>query len=196
MSTSMTVQPAQASDPERWLDAHGDVLFRYALTRLRRREDAEDAVQDTLLAALQARQDFRGDSAEQTWLVGILRHKIVDRIRLAARNEGAANVSDAAMDDWCSDTGTWLHAPRSWNGDPARLSEDAEFWVQVRRCFAALPERQAQVFALRNLDGLDGEAICKQIGITPTNLWVLLHRARTKLRACLEASWFAPESTP
>jgi RNA polymerase sigma-70 factor (ECF subfamily) len=187
----MDPAPASVSDPEQWLDLHGDALFRYALTRLRRRQDAEDAVQETLLAALAARRDFRGEAAERTWLIGILRHKIVDRIRADVR---APVVGDAADDmDWCGDTGNWLHPPKAWQGDPQQLSEDRAFWEQVRSCFATLPDRQAQAFALRTMDGLPADEVCKQLGITPTNLWVLLHRARTRLRDCLERTWFAPE---
>ena len=185
-----------ATAPDQWVDAHADGLFRYALTRLRRREDAEDVVQETLLAALQAQRSFRGDSAERTWLMGILRHKIVDRIRAASRQDTVEALPVGEMDEWCGKTDRWLHAPKSWSGDPAKLSEDAEFWQQVRACFGALPERQAQVFALRTFDELEAEDICKQTGVSPTNLWVLLHRARTRLRACLESSWFAPESKP
>lgn len=186
------------SNPDRWVDAYADTLFRYALTRLRRRQDAEDAVQETLLAALQGHREFRGDSAELTWLIGILRNKVVDRIRIASR-EVMVDPSDStveSMDDWCGKTDRWLHAPKPWSGDPSKLVEDGEFWEQIRKCFSGLPERQAQVFALRTFDELEAEEICKQTGLTTTNLWVLLHRARTSLRACLEGSWFAPESTP
>ncbi len=194
----MSTTPAAfgASDPDRWVDAHADRLFRYALTRLRRREDAEDAVQETLLAALQARRDFRGDSAELTWLTGILRHKIVDRIRLAVRAEANTSLSDGEEALWSGSMQHWVNPPKFWSGDPAHLCEDEEFWQQVRNCFGALPERQAQVFALRTFDGLEAEDICKQTGVTATNLWVLLHRARLRLRACLEQSWFTPESAP
>ena len=193
---STTPEPTHAAtDPNQWVDTHADSLFRYALTRLRRREDAEDAVQETLLAALLAHRTFRGDSAELTWLMGILRNKIVDRIRLAVRDSTVEALPTVEMDAWCGKTDRWLHSPRSWSGDPSKLSEDAEFWQQVRKCFAALPERQAQIFALRTFDELEAEDICKQTGISATNLWVLLHRARTRLRACLEDSWFTPEST-
>lgn len=194
MSIDPVARPAGTS-PEQWVEAHADILFRYALTRLRRREDAEDVVQETLLAALQARV-FRGDSAERTWLMGILRHKIVDRIRIVVRDSAVESLSIAEEQDWFDTREHWRRPPKAWSGDPAKLSEDEDFWQQVRKCFAALPERQAQAFALRTFDELEADEICKQIGISSTNLWVLLHRARTRLRACLESSWFAPESKP
>jgi len=214
----MEPQPARAPilNPDHWVDAYADTLFRYALTRLRRRQDAEEVVQETLLAALQGHREFRGDSAELTWLISILRNKVIDRIRLASRE---VMVAVDSMDDWCGTTDRWLHAPKlwsgnasrlvgaggtrcrhclpkPWSGDPSKLVEDGEFWDQIRKCFSGLPERQAQVFALRTFDELESEEICKQTGLTITNLWVLLHRARTSLRACVEGSWLAPESIP
>lgn len=184
------------SNPDRWVDTYADALFRYALTRLRRRQDAEDAVQETLLAALQGQQTFRGDSAELTWLIGILRNKVVDRIRLSTRENLANPVQDNSETvDEFSSTNHWLRAPKAWQADPTKLVEDGEFWDQIRKCFAGLPERQAQVFALRTFDELEAEDICQQTGLTPTNLWVLLHRARGSLRTCLEDSWFARESS-
>lgn len=179
-----------------WVDAHADALFRYALTRLRRRQDAEDAVQETLLAALAARRGFRGDSSERTWLIGILRHKIVDRIRADVRAPVVAE--DAEAMDWCGETGNWLHPPKAWQGDPQQLAQTAEFWERVRACFATLPDRQAQAFALRVMDGLSGDEACKLLGVSATNLGVMLHRARTRLRDCLERTWFAPggEASP
>jgi len=186
----------EATNPNEWVDMHADRLFRYALTRLRRRQDAEDAVQETLLAALQAHKTFRGDSTERTWLMGILRNKIVDRLRLVTRDSAIEALPVGEMDEWCGKTDRWLHPPKSWSGDPGKLSEDAEFWQQVGKCFGALPERQAQIFALRTFDDMEAEDICEQTGVSKTNLWVLLHRARTSLRACLEKSWFTSESTP
>lgn len=194
----MAPKPALSpmSNPDRWVDTYADALFRYALTRLRRRQDAEDAVQETLLAALQGHRAFRGDSAELTWLIGILRNKVVDRIRLSARENLASPVDevDEPIDQWSGTTNKWLRAPKTWQTDPTQLVEDGEFWDQIRKCFAGLPERQAQVFALRTFDELDAEDICQQTGLTETNLWVLLHRARGSLRTCLEDSWFASES--
>ncbi len=176
---------------DRWVDHHAEPLFRYALTRLRRREDAEDAVQECLLAAIQARSTFRGDSTERSWLIGILRHKIVDRIRRAARDGAVEEAQDDAMDTWCGMTGRWLRPPQAWQADPGALVENREFWEVVRQCFGGLNPRHAQAFSLRTLDDVPAEDICKQLDITPSNLWVILHRARTRLRECLEPSWFA-----
>ena len=195
--------PALSGCADAWVDAHADALFRYALTRLRRRQDSEDAVQEALLAALQARRDFRGDSSERTWLISILRHKIVDRIRLLAREDGHADASriDDAESGWWKPDGHWARPIPAWRpaastDEPAELAEKHEFWEQVRRCLGTLPERQAQVFALRTFDDVDAEEVCRQTGISESNLWVLLYRARTRLRDCLGSTWFAKEVQP
>lgn len=178
-----------------WVDGHADALFSYALTRLRRRQDAEDAVQEALLAAIESRQAFRGESAERTWLIGILRHKIVDHIRRSSRTSEVEPARDD-MDGWCGKSDRWLHPPKHWQGDPQVLSENADFWIQVRMCFSQLTERQAQAFSLRTFDQVPSEEVCKLLGISATNLWIILHRARGRLRQCLESTWFAQEQNP
>lgn len=176
------------SPPERWCAAHGDALFRYATARLRRHADAEDAVQETLLAALSSARSFRGDSTERTWLIGILNHKIADQLRTAARRPEMEDVDDC--EEMFTRGGRWRQPPAALTYNEDDLLENSDFWQQVRRCCDGLPPRQAQVFALHFLQENEPEETCKQMDISTTNLWVLLHRARLKLRACLEANWF------
>src|SRR5688500_10622854 len=85
MSEAQAKSPSQSPDPERWLDDHGDYLFKYAVFRLRDDIVAEDAVQETFLAALKAYENFEGRGSERTWLVGILKHKIIDHFRRVGR---------------------------------------------------------------------------------------------------------------
>jgi len=182
------VAPTPPRD-DRWVDAHADALLRYALTRLRRWQDAEDAVQETLLAALTA-SSFRGGSAERTWLIGILRHKIVDRIRLASREARLERLpSDTEM---ATATGRVPRAAATRCSDPATLCQQREFRQQLASCFATLPARQARVFALSIFDDLTTADISARTGVSHGNVWVLLHRARTRLRSGLEA-WIAAE---
>jgi len=187
---------AGALDPEKWLSEHGDVLYRYALARLGDAHAAEDAVQETLVAALQAHAAFRGDSAERTWLVGILRHKLIDHLRKRCRDLPltAEAEGDAVVDHLFQADGHWRTPPAAWNADPAQLSENREFWEIFARCREALPTRQAAMFTLRMLEDADPESLCQEFGISTTNLWVLLHRARTRLRVCLEEHWFGTTS--
>lgn len=179
-------------DPTQWLDAHGDVLFRYALLRLGDSQQAEDVVQETLLAALRSRGRFAGRSSERTWLVGILKHKIVDYVRENQR--AAVNTEADTSESWTAEhfdrRGVWRQKPNTWGRTPEKDLEQEEFWSVFHRCMSGLPPRLARVFSLREVDRLDSEAVCDVMGITATNLWTILHRARLHLRRCLELHWF------
>lgn len=177
-------------------------MLRFATLQLRDPDLAEDAVQEALLGALRNQRSFAGRSALRTWVFGILKHKIADQLRQRART---ATASELAVDDDDEDdsevlirlfdgTGHWhpATAPKPWR-DPDASLEDARFWRVFEACLECLPERQARVFMMREFVGLKTEAICKAIGLTVTNLHVLLHRARLRLRSCLEEHWFGEE---
>lgn len=176
------------SDPKRWLAEHGDYLYRYARRRLYTDELAEDAVQECLLAALKSRSAYAGQSSERTWLTGILKHKIVDLIRKQAREVTAPAQAETGEDDWDSlfdQSGHWVETFRDW-GDPASDLEKSRIRQALDECFRRLKPALAQIFSLRELSGLSNEEICNELDITPTNAWVMLHRARLSLRECLE----------
>ena len=185
-------------DPTRWLDQHGDYLYRFALTRVRDAAVAEDLLQETLLAAINAHHDHEGRSSERTWLVGIMRHKIFDHFRRLARTQEFQLSSDEWPDEvnWFEQTGAWHghwredQAPVNWSLDAVTLLESREFWETLERCLARLSPQMAAAFALREIEGLSSEEICDILGVTPNNLWVLLHRSRARLRQYLEAEWF------
>ncbi len=178
-----TLPPADA-----WVDLYGDVLFRYALARVADEDAARDLVQDTLVAAVRARGAFGGRSSPRTWLVGILKHKIADLFRRRAR-EAPPDEADPEQDLF--DTGgRWRTPPGRWRTDPSELASRRQFWQILGRCLSELPSRQAGAFALRELEGYDTAQLCQELGVTPTNAWVLLHRARLGLRRCLEAGGF------
>jgi RNA polymerase sigma-70 factor (TIGR02943 family) len=177
-------------EPCEWLKQYGDELYRYALSRLRRSHEAEDAVQETLLAAFKTRSQFEGRSHPRTWLMGILKSKIVDRQRAAARQ--AAEADPAELDAWFDTSGHWRKSPKNW-GDPAAFAERAEFWRVLRDCLAKLPARMAEAFTLRTIDEQRTDEVCRDLAISPANLWVLMHRARLRLVRCLEMNWFHVE---
>lgn len=177
-------------DPATWVAEHGDVLFRYALLRVPSREASEELVQETFLAALRAKDRFRADSSVRTWLIGILRRKIVDRVRQAHRAQ-SANVEPAEekADESFDHNGHWKVRLGKWPSDPSRVLEDREFRDALDACVSKLPAPLAHVFVLRELEQLDSEEVCKILEISASNLWIRLHRARMSLRHCLERNW-------
>jgi RNA polymerase sigma-70 factor (ECF subfamily) len=166
-------------------------LLRYARTQLRNEAWAEDAVSETLLAALEKPQSFAGQSQLKTWLVGVLKHKVVDQLRRHTReatvltNDDGEDIEDALFDE----TGHWRDAPAEW-GNPEHSCGQQQFLQVMELCIEQLPATQGRVFMMREWLELETGEICKELQITSTNLWVLLHRARLRLRECLQQRWF------
>lgn len=182
----------QIIDPAEWVDRYGDVLYRFALARVKEASVAEDLVQETFLAALGARENFEGRSAGKTWLIAILKHKIVDYIRKKVREQPTDKIEPLAdaIDDDFNGMGRWQVRPGKWTANPMQLYEQKEFFDVLYHCLARLPKRMADAFMLREVDGLSTAEICKALKITATNTWVILYRARMGLRHCLEQDWF------
>ena len=168
-------------------------LLRYAVLQLRDAAAAEDAVQDALLAALAAEASFAGHSNLRTWITGILKHKIVDTIRRQSRDRPAtdqqADGDEAEFDALFDQRGHWEEAPDAWQ-QPEGSLQQKQFLAALEACLRDLPERTARVFMMREHLGLDTPEICKELGISATHCWVMLHRARMALRLCLELNWF------
>lgn len=178
--------------PETWVDQYGDYLYCYALPRVQDPSVAEDLVQETFLAALTARTSYAGRASARTWLTGILKHKIVDYFRKNWR-ERPEPVPELNPDDTDSDfdaRGNWRLKPARWKANPLKLYQQKLFFKVLNQCLSHLPARLAKVFVLREMEGLDTKEICKVLKISPTNCWVMLHRARNGLRKCLEVDWF------
>ena len=201
MSKDSPTNKAPIDNPENWVDEYGDFLYRYALSRIKDPTIAEDLVQETFLAALKARQNFQGRSTARTWMIAILKHKIVDYIRKKVREQPSDKVeflSDAAANEFVEGSfdrdGEWKDRPAEWAANPTKLYEQKEFIDILYRCLGELPERQAKAFMLREIDGLSTDDICKALGITATNSWVILYRARMLLRQCLDIKWLNTEN--
>jgi RNA polymerase sigma-70 factor, ECF subfamily len=189
------------SDPERWVDEHGDYLFKFAVMRLRDAGEAEDAVQETFLAALKGGSSFAGRSAERSWLAGILKNKICDHFRKIGRELSFTDLefySEEEQESFVSQSlsaGTWKGdaGPQAWC-NPGQNLDNELFWKAYRRCYEKLPRNIAAAFNMREVDGLDSKEVCALLNISEGNLWVMLHRARMALRRCLETNWFAKEN--
>ncbi len=185
------------SDPATWVDAHGDRLFRYALSRIRDERAAEDLVQDALVAAFKSKDKFLGNSSELTWMIGILRNKIFEHLRRQSREVPLETVEDEDRESGLFDgTGHWKAAvaPADWGGEPHRRAESAEFSAALKNCLGALTPNVARAFVLREMEGVEHRECAEAMGVPPGRLAVLLYRARMRLRRCLERNHFAPEA--
>jgi len=181
------------AEAEGWLEEHGSALYAFALLHLRNPHQAEDAVQETLLAALQSHERYTGSASVRTWLTGILKHKIIDEFRRQARHAPETDSEDIA---WEQDealrvdaefvaNGHWSHRLSNW-GNPEHSAVNAQFWTLIERCLSALSPRSARLFVLRDLWEMDTDTVCQELAITQSNLWTSLHRARMGMRQCLE----------
>ncbi len=182
------------------LEGHRAYLLRVARLQLRDDAQAEDVVQETLVAALSG-AGFSGKSSLKTWLTGILKHKIVDAIRRKQREPQAASTFGDLDDELDIEdfdamfdrTGHWSPKPAAW-GDPEDALDRRQFIEIVDFCLEKLPPNTARVFMMREVLELETAEICKELAITPNNLWVILYRARMALRLCLEQNWFAADA--
>jgi len=179
------------SDFARQIEHLQPQLLRYARTQLRNDAWAEDAVSETVVAALEKPQSFGGLSQLKTWLVGILKHKVVDQLRRHQREATVLTTDDAEdLDDGLfAPDGHWREMPADW-GNPDETLRQREFIAVLEGCLEGLPPTQARLFLMREWLELSSDECCKELTITSTNLWVLLHRARLRLRDCLQARWF------
>jgi len=169
-------------DPVKWLDRHGDVLWRFAASRVRDAAVIEELVQDTLSASWQSRASFRGEATEQTWLISILRRKIADHFRSQRRTRSGQVRS---FNDLFTPNGKWAAAPEPWAKVSLDQSTNEAFWAALRTCIDKLPATLADTFIMLDVRGVTSAAVRAALGITEQNLWVRTHRARNLMRECL-----------
>lgn len=194
-------QPPLADSRLAEIESHRPYLVRYARAQLRDTEHAEEAVQEALLAALEGLEGFQGQSSTRTWLTAILRFKVIDlqrrlatdRQRHAYADSGGEGDDEPWLDELFDETGHWREAPQSWS-NPASAFEQSRFWEVFEKCLDRLPATGGRVFFRREVLGDETRAICGDEGITESNCWVILHRARVALRGCLETNWFGQEA--
>jgi RNA polymerase sigma-70 factor (TIGR02943 family) len=182
--------------PEKWVQNYADYLYSFAHYRVSDQELAEDLVQDTFLSALSARDTYKGQASEKTWLVSILKNKIIDHYKKAStRNESPLQLStyDAPSYDYFFNKqkkGHWQkdHSPKDWSESPEQ-HETKEFYTVLKKCLAALPAKWQGVFKMSMLDEQDSKEVCKEFSLTSSNFWVIMHRAKLQVRECLEKNW-------
>lgn len=177
-------------NPNKWIDSYADYLFNYTITRVRDRETAQDLVQDTFVAGLNSMKNFKGEASERTWLVSILKRKIIDYYRRINSKKGQAEVKMNFSQD-SDDEGNWLEqrVADPFDKTAEDTIENTELGLAIHACLSKLPEKQAEVFKMKTLLNYETEAICNELDITPSNLWVIIHRARTALASCLKENW-------
>ena len=181
--------------PHLWLKLYGDYLFSIAFVKLSNREVAEDIVQETFIAALKAKDSFRNNSAEKTWLTTILNNKIIDYYRkkdvLKDSTEYVTETGKSFDEHFFEDNGHWLEhaAPQEWSNADKNVDRN-EFYRILQYCIQKMPQKLVPVFIAKFIDEQDPEIICKEYEISSSNYWVMLHRARVLIRSCLEKNWF------
>ncbi len=178
-------------NPEKWIDLYSDYLYQYALSRISDSEMSKDLVQETFFSALKAMENFKGQASERTWLIAILKRKIVDYYRKINSKKGRAEVKMSFYETG-ENKGKWLEecVPQDWETHTPDALEIEELRSVIDLCIDFLPEKYAMVFKMRTLQNIETAEICKELDISTSNLWVLIHRARTQLRKCLEDNWF------
>ena len=180
------------SDAAEWVNKYGDMLYRYALPRVQDAELAKDLVQETFLAAWRNRDNFKAEVSEKNWMYAILKNKIIDHFRKAATRLtdrlAGSNEEQVFFDD--ADHWNKPSYPLDWSVGSNTSLDQKEFYTVLNACKNKLKSLQNMVFTLKYLEDMDSDTICKELGITASNFWVLMHRAKLNLRACLEKNWF------
>jgi RNA polymerase sigma-70 factor (TIGR02943 family) len=182
-------------DPKLWVSKHADHLYSYAITRISDMDLAKDLVQETFLAALERVDQFEGRSSERTWLMAILKNKVIDVYRkksngiIALPND--LNGNRESVDFFEEDNGHWKEEfqPKSFGIEQYDRLTNKEFKQVLEQCLKKLPALWLSVFTMRHIDELSTQAICGQLKVSTQNFWVIIHRAKVNLRACLQKNW-------
>ncbi|KAB1067499.1 sigma-70 family RNA polymerase sigma factor [Tamlana haliotis] len=181
--------PNHQINPNKWIDLYSDYLFNYTISRVSDRVMAQDLVQDTFLAALKSMKNFKGEASERTWLISILKRKIIDHYRKTNSNKGKAEVRINYRDS--ESEGDWLEERVADPYDKTAENdiENTELGDAIHNCLSKLPAKQAEVFKMKTILNYETETICNELNITASNLWVIIHRARTAMADCLKENW-------
>ena len=200
----MTEQNKSNLNPSNWVDKYGDYLYNYALFRVSDRSVAEDLTQETFLSALKNIQSFSENSSLKTWLTAILKNKIIDYYRKVAKSNQKEDeqILFNETEEIYYKEGRWKdfwnvnRDPLQWEETPLSNLEKKEFWDAFHKCLNELPENFKAIFTLREMEDIPTDKICKELNLTSSNIWVILHRSRKQLRRCLEINWYGGKIFP
>jgi RNA polymerase sigma-70 factor (TIGR02943 family) len=186
----MDFQQKIVLEPNFWVERYADAMLHFAFKRTNDLTLSEDLVQETFLSALKARDGFQGKSQEKTWLYSILEHKIADYFRSSTYNfhkQTTTIESNFVEQFFDQENGHWKNGqkPQTWK-EP---NQPEEFDKAVQNCLKKLPQKLASIFTYKYLEEGDAATICKDLGISTSNYWVMMHRAKLQLRACLQINW-------
>jgi RNA polymerase sigma-70 factor (ECF subfamily) len=179
-------------EPRQWVDNYADYLYSYALARLDDGDLARDLVQETFLAALEKLDQFRGESTERTWLTAILKYKVIDVYRKRSSGLQSERIDrEPEAEFFESEDGHWkeAYAPQALGGGSGDPLMHKELAAILRMCLQKLPALWHSVFSMKLMEEMETEIICKELKVTPSNFWVIIHRAKLNLRACIQKAW-------
>ncbi|MBB5634597.1 RNA polymerase sigma-70 factor (ECF subfamily) [Pedobacter cryoconitis] len=194
-SEEIPVTEPPVIDPTRWVENHADYLFSYAITRINDEEQARDLVQETFLAALERIDKFEGRSSERTWLTSILKNKVIDVYRKKSSGLNKITTSlDAEPQDqdfFDATDGHWnkTHRPQAFGIEEHDPLMSKELNSILQKCMQKLPALWLSVFTMKHMDDETTDLICAELKVSPSNFWVIIHRAKLNLRACLQKNW-------
>lgn len=176
--------------PETWVDRYADYLYNFTIVRVNDHEVSQDLISETFLAGLKSKKNFKGEASERTWLISILKRKIIDHYRKKNSKKGQAEVHIAYNDEDAE--GEWLEERVSdpYDKTAEDKMENEELGLAILKCLDGLSDKHATIFKMKTIDNFDTEVICNEFNITPSNLWVIIHRARKGLMECLDNTWF------
>lgn len=181
--------PKHVIKAEEWVTRYSDYLYNYTIVRVNNHEVAQDLISETFLAGLKSAANFKGEASERTWLISILKRKIIDHYRKSNSKKGKAEVRMTYSGE--DNDGDWLEERVSDPFDKTAEDtlENEELGTAIYNCLEGINPKQAAIFKMKTIDNFDTEAICNEFNITPSNLWVIIHRARTAMADCLEKNW-------
>ncbi|MBL4663091.1 MAG: sigma-70 family RNA polymerase sigma factor [Flavobacteriaceae bacterium] len=182
--------PINTLNPNLWVDKYSDYLYNYTIVRVNDHAVAQDLISETFFAGLKSKDNFKGEASERTWLISILKRKIIDHYRKINSIKGKAEVRVNYNDS--ESEGDWLEerVKDPYDKTAEDTMENEELGMAIFGCLDGLPEKQASIFRMKTIDGIDTVTICNEFEITPSNLWVIIHRARKAMADCLEENWF------